>query len=105
MRKGLAVLLLSVMMLTACSADQEQPSDSNPEFISTTSKEECHLCNFGVNADIEVYRGQDNVGLINLNTFEVYCVEINRYDGSGQLIEEATGVFQFDGFSFGKTRT
>lgn len=104
MRKVLLALFFSVVILTACAAKQTQPSDSNLEFVSTTTKEECHLCNTGVNADIEMYRGQDNVGLINLNTFEVQCVEINRYDRNGQLIEEATGVFRFSGFTFGETR-
>lgn len=42
---------------------------------------------------MQEYEGQNNVGIISLNTFRVMPIEVNRYE-QGQLIEENTGCLQ-----------
>jgi hypothetical protein len=82
MKKGLALLLLSLCFLPACR--EKEPSK---ELLTYVSPEDCRLCGrMG-----ESPWGQDNVGLISLNTFEMIPIEINRYDDKGVLIEENTG--------------
>lgn len=45
-----------------------------------------------------MYWGEDNVGIINLNSFEFVRLEINRYDGKN-LIEEPAGYMQSGGLT------
>ena len=58
------------------------------DFVSTITKDECFICGSGSDC---TYWGEDNVGILYLNTFEMHRLEINRYDDQGQLIEELTG--------------
>jgi len=41
------------------------------------------------------YLGEDNVAILDLNTFEFLRLEINRYDMEKNLIEEKAGFMQF----------
>ncbi len=98
--KKIILLLLTGLLLTSCAERHREPL----VFSSTIEKESCKLCGENSDSDIEKFRGQDNVGIIDLNTFEVKCVELTRYDMNGQLIEESTGVFRMGGADFGETR-
>ena len=55
------------------------------------SPEECLLNGGREVMPISSYWGQDNVGIISLNTFRTAYVGINRYDWQGNLIEEPVG--------------
>lgn len=100
-RKRLAaVFSVLALMLCACGQQEEPERDWKAEAeaasVSCVSKEDCFLC--GADAG---YFGQNNVGIVSLNTFAVMPVEINRYDRSGQLIEENTGAMQMRTFKNG----
>lgn len=89
--------------LGACAQQKEKDPDrdyiaeARAASVSCVSKADCFLC--GADAG---YFGQNNVGIISLNTFAVMPVEINRYDrASGQLIEENTGAMQMRSFKNG----
>ena len=94
-RFTLALLVLLLFSMAGCG---EAVSDSEPEYSSDTSSEDCYLCGGGIENLIPADWGQNNVALISLNTFEVKPIEINRYDRlSGQMIEEYAGVVSFGG--------
>ena len=94
-RFTLALLVLLLFSMAGCG---EAVSDSEPEYSSDTSSEDCYLCGGGIENLIPAAWGQNNVALISLNTFEVKPIEINRYDRlSGQMIEEYAGVVSFGG--------
>ena len=100
-RKRLAaVFTVLALMLCACREQAEPERDWKAEAeaasVSCVSKADCFLC--GANAG---YFGQNNVGLVSLNTFAVMPAEIIRYDRSGQLIEENTGAMQMRTFQNG----
>ncbi len=59
------------------------------DYVSTISAEECFICGSG--SDFS-YWGEDNIAILNLNTFGMHRIEINRYDDQGQLITEPAGV-------------
>ena len=89
-----AVFTVLALMLCACGQQAEPQRDWKAEAeaasVSCVSKEDCFLCGAGAG-----YFGQNNVGLVSLNTFAVMPLEINRYDrASGELIEENTGAMQ-----------
>lgn len=103
----LPALLCFLLISSACS-EQNKDSFGNRSyehinFTSSIEKEDCYLCGYRPDHEIGSYLGQDNVGLINVNTFDVLLVEINRYDRNGQLIEEATGTMQMGICAIGDT--
>lgn len=57
-----------------------------PKFYSELPKEDCMLCGTGTGTRslLPLYQGQDNVGIISLNTFTISLVEINPYDDYGR---------------------
>lgn len=63
------------------------------DYVSALQRE-CFLCGEGSDPISSLHWGEDNVGIINLNTFELMRLEINRYDDHGQLLEEAAGYMQ-----------
>lgn len=107
MRKLVGLILVFLLLLTACS-NGEQPSISKKEYehipyVSDLSQEECFVCGENPNHPTSSYWGEDNVGILNLNTFEVLYIEINRYDDNGQLIEETAGYMQMHSMSNGES--
>lgn len=90
------VCLLILALLTGCA---EQSTDTSAEsrhdytgIVSSVAQEDCWLCGDRTDTTLYPYLGQNNVGIISLNTFEVMPVVINRYDMDGTLLEEQTGV-------------
>ena len=73
------------------------------DFISKISQKDCFLCGTDSSTPLYPFWGEDNVGIINLNTFEFMRLEINRYDNQGQLIEKAAGYIQPSILSLGDT--
>lgn len=96
--KSKTVLLLtfvcSLFALSACAEAKKTVS---------VPKESCFLCGNQSNSTFGIDWGQDNVGLINLNTFDVMPVEINRYGENGQLDEEPTGCIHLKMGQIGDT--
>lgn len=66
--------------------------------ISRTTPENCVLCGDGTETSFSPYWGQNNVGIVSLNTFEGIPVEINRYGIDGTPMEERTDYFAMQGF-------
>lgn len=64
------------------------------EYRSQISSEECFLCGDHSKTDHSAYWGQDNVGLVHLNTFDILPLHINRYGDSGDLIQQEFGIME-----------
>lgn len=58
------------------------------------------MCSESKDTPTGLYWGEDNVGLLNLNTFEVLRIEINRYE-NGALVETPAGFMQTTGMNSG----
>ena len=86
MKKVILFLLTLAMCLTACGPNPS--TEPQPEqAVSTVPKEHCFLCGDGAK-DLP-YWGQNNVGIISLNTFEIMPIELNPYNEQGAPIEES----------------
>ena len=88
---AMAGALSTILILMAAVRISEKPSPkeySHIDYVSSITQDTCFVCS---NASLP-YWGRDNIGLVNLNTFEILHLEINRYDDSGKLIEEPAGV-------------
>lgn len=66
--------------------NQEAEQKTQPQYISNTNLADCRLCGDGKGTLLPYYRGQNNVGIISLNTFTLISVETTRYDDNGKPI-------------------
>lgn len=95
---GALAMLIVITIVARISAAQEQtPKEyEHIDYVSNITQEECFVC--GTNNGYS-YWGEDNVGIVNLNTVELLHLEINRYDDYGNLIEEPAGYMSSVGLS------
>jgi len=97
---------LSLLLLSACSDSQPNSSEKkkyeHTPYVSTISKEDCficgeHLCDEHFSPLMVAYSEENNVGIVNLNTFDCLRIEINRYDMNMNLVEEKAGYMSSGG--------
>lgn len=88
-------MFLFILGLAPHTAKKEvEPTEyTHVDYVSALQGE-CFLCGDGSDPIISHYWGEDNVGIINLNTFELLRLEINRYNEHGQPLEEDAGYMQ-----------
>ena len=91
---GALGMLLLLYGIAAVKVSQEEKEYEHIDFVSELPQEDCFLCGSGSDLIVSSHWGEDNVGIINLNTFELLHLEINRYDDDGKLIEEEAGFMQ-----------
>ena len=104
MKKVLLIPLFLLFLLAACgqeSSDFDPADYEHPDYISAIEQADCYLCGDRTDHILSDYWGQDNVGLINVNTFEVFPLPINTYGRDGQQIKEAQGVAMFGNMTLG----
>lgn len=82
------------IILAQRDTEQEQEQIS---FVSSIDTKDCFVCGEHNDPLTAKYWNEDNIGIINLNTFEMMYIEINRYDDNGELIQEPAGVLVSDG--------
>lgn len=83
---GAVCTLLVLYCIAAIRSPQAAEGYEHIDFVSDLSREDCFLCSSDTR-----HWGEDNVGILNLNTFGLLCIEINRYDDRRQLITEPAG--------------
>lgn len=92
--KHIFPVLVFLGMISACGQQPSAvvPSDYEyPSYVSAIEKENCCLCGERPDHILSSCWGQDNIGLVNVNTFDVCPVRINLYGYDGQQIKEAQG--------------
>lgn len=103
---ALTMLLAITIMATLHSKEDKMPEEYvHIDYISTITSEDCYVCGEVSSFMGSLYWGEDNVGIVNLNTFELLRLEINRYDEHGNLIEEPAGYMSTGGLSNRETDT
>lgn len=78
-------ILLALFVSNPHSAKQETPIGNYVSIL----KGDCYLCGNGSVTETSCFWGEDNVGIINLNTFDVLRLEINRYNSQGHHLGAA----------------
>ena len=99
MTKGTGILALIIAVfcvvgMSGCGQRQDSEeakrdfkAEAEAVYGLCVSQDECYLC-----GGMREYEGQNNVGIISLNSFYVMPLEINQYE-YGRLIEENTGCW------------
>lgn len=90
----LCMFLIILALVTHAAKKEAEPTEyAHVDYLSALQGE-CFLCGDGSDPITSHYWGEENVGIINLNTFELLRLEINRYNDHGQLIEDVAGYMQ-----------
>lgn len=93
---GALFMFLLMITIALCSAptNEEAAPYIHEDFTSNVEKEDCYLCGEHGNPLIAYHWDEDNVGIINLNTFDLLYLEINRYNDYGDPIKSLAGYTQ-----------
>ena len=103
---ALAVLIaIAVIATLRTNKEQMQEKYEHADYVSSITPGECYVCGNVDDFLASLHWGEDNVGIVNLNTFDLFCLEINRYDDHGDLITEPAGVMFCGGLSDKKAQT
>ncbi|MCB6607145.1 hypothetical protein V3C10_07130 [[Clostridium] symbiosum] len=98
-------ILLTAVLLAGCVQNEaqtvtgpptiEKKIETNTEnerrYGSKTTKENCTLCSCAGGTLLPAYWGEDNIGVIDLNKFQLAHIEINPYEDCGNYKKEDYG--------------
>ena len=94
---GAVAMFLALVCIAHFSDREEAAKYEHIDYVSAIEQADCYLCGDGADPLTVAYWGQDNVGILNLNTFELLRLEINRYNDHGELITTQAGIMQSTG--------
>ena len=85
------VLLTVIANIQTAKAPQQEEYE-HIDYVSSITEAACYVCGESGDTAASAYWGEDNVGLINLNNFDLLYLGINRYGDGRELIQEPAGV-------------
>ena len=95
------IVVLALLQTNCCKADENANVNTNTKadykqikLTSAISEQDCFICGNKRDPLMAHYWREDNIGILNLNTFEVMYIAINKYDIYGEQIKEPTGVLE-----------
>ncbi len=89
---GAAVMFLTILCL-ACIQNRRasKPAEyEHVDYVSAIDQGDCYLC--GTPSD--PHWGEDNIAILDLNTFQMHRLEINRYGDDGEPVTTMAGYLQ-----------
>lgn len=90
------ILIVSLALWHTEPQAAETEKYQHVDFISSIDAKDCFVCGEHDNLSTAFYWGKDNIGILNLNSFDTMYIEINRYDDNGEQILEPAGVMVSD---------
>lgn len=93
----LVCLIILANVSVARKQKQEKKTYEHIDYVSAITQDDCFICGKHSDPLTAAYWQQDNVAILDLNTFELLRLEINRYGDHGELITTEAGVMQMYG--------
>ena len=90
----LVCLIILANVSVARKQKQEKKTYEHIDYVSTITQEDCFICGTKNNPLTAAHWSEDNVAILDLNTFEILRLEINRYGDHGELITTEAGYMQ-----------
>lgn len=110
--RGSARFALCMILMSGCTermtpstergGDVIRESVTEPVYISGTAPSDCQLCGDGKGTLLAAYWGEDNIGIIDVNTFRIAHIGINEYDNHGKRIQNGWSGSSFNMLTTGK---
>ena len=97
---GITAVFANINTAAGAVPDSGKPVNTHRQYESPTSKEDCYICNESADLLLSFHWGENNVAIVDLNTFDFYIPQINRYSDDRQLIEKKAGFMNIGGKSF-----
>ena len=91
---GAISVFLTLVCIANFSGHEETARYEHNNYVSAIRQEECFLCGNDADTLIASHWGEDNVGILDLNSFEILYLEINRYDDHGELMTAEAGYME-----------
>lgn len=89
---GAAAMFLLLALIANSHHAKAVEKCEHIDYVSTITEVECYVCGDGGDYTVSAYWGEDNVGLINLNNFDLLYLGINCYGDGRELIRAPSGV-------------
>lgn len=90
------LIILFVVAIIKNHSSEHQKAYIHIDFESDILSKDCYLCNNQTNSTAFNYWGEDNVGILNLNTLDLLPIEINRYKDGEKISDAPAGYMQQD---------
>ena len=92
---AVTVFVLLVVIANIQTAETLQQEEyEHIDYVSYIVEAECYICGESGDTAASAYWGEDNIGLINLNNFDLLHLGINSYGDGRELMQQPTGVMR-----------
>ena len=95
---GALAMLVCLIIIANISVVREQKQEKKTyehiDYVSTITEDDCFICGTKDDPLTAVHWSEDNVAILDLNTFEILRLEINRYGDHGELVTTEAGYMQ-----------
>lgn len=95
---GALAMLIALIIVANVSVAKEQKQEKEPyehvDFVSAITQEDCFICGEQRDPLVAAHWRENNIAILDLNSFEMLRLEINRYGDHGELITTEAGYSQ-----------
>ncbi len=81
-----AAAMLFIILALAFINSREPAEYEHVDFVSAIDRADCYLCG--------THWSEDNLAILDLNTFQMHRLEINRYADDGEPVTPRPGYFK-----------
>ncbi len=91
---GAVAMFFTILTLAYIDYSRKPAEYEHVDFVSTIEQEDCYLCGTYSDPKIPAHWSEDNVAILDLNTFKMHRLEINRYGEDGEPVTTKAGYMQ-----------
>jgi len=95
---GALAMLVCLIIIANISVAREQKQEKKTyehiDYVSAITQDDCFICGTKDDPLTAAHWSEDNVAILDLNTFEILRLEINRYGDHGELVTTEAGYMQ-----------
>ncbi len=91
---GAVTMFFTILGLAYIHNSREPAEYEHVDFISAIDQADCYLCGTPSDPQAPAYWSEDNIAILDLNTFKLHRLEINRYGDKGEPITTLAGYLQ-----------
>ena len=95
---GALAMLVCLIIIANISVAREQKQEKKTyehiDYVSAITQDDCFICGTKDDPLTAAHWSEDNVAILDLNTFEILRLEINRYGDHGEPVTTEAGYMQ-----------
>ncbi len=91
---GAAAMFFTILALAYIHNSRQPAEYEHVDFISSIDQADCYLCRTPSDLQAPAHWSEDNIAILDLNTFKLHRLEINRYGDNGEPITTLAGYLQ-----------